>query len=82
VSTVEQLKGERLVHTIPLSASSELRARLYTFNDVLRADIRLFAYRRKLGQWVPTRRGVSVPATELPALLGAVHALIESERKG
>jgi hypothetical protein len=54
VSTVEQLEGERLVHTMPLSASSELRARLYTFNDVLRADIRLFAYRKTSAEWVPT----------------------------
>jgi transcriptional coactivator p15 (PC4) len=79
--TVTELNEAPLLQTIELTDTSQLRARLYTFNDVLRADLRIFVFRKKEQEWVPTRRGVSVPADQLPELAQAVQALVEEESR-
>jgi hypothetical protein len=69
------------VFSFPKNASGEYRARLFTYNGQRLGDIRLFQC-NKDGEYVPTRKGVTVRVSQLPELLEAVQALIEADEEG
>jgi hypothetical protein len=75
----EPLEDEILVTTVEVvPGKTQIRARFYSYKGVCRADVRTFVYRKKVDDWIPTRRGISVPLVQLPDLCTAVQALAHS----
>jgi hypothetical protein len=71
-----QLEDEVLVHSFQKNARGEYRARLFTYENHRLCDVRLFAANRD-GDYLPTRKGVTVRVAQLPDLAEAVQALQE-----
>jgi hypothetical protein len=73
--------NETLVASFPLTDKTELRARLQTWNEQRRADLRVYNLYKRTGEWGPTRRGVSVPVEQLSELLELVQGLVEAAER-
>lgn len=64
---------ERTVYTFPKSATQQVRARLTSWKGREYADLRVFA--ESEGEYVPTKKGLSVRVEDIPKLVDAVAAL-------
>lgn len=66
---------DRLVHVIERSRDDErIHATVSTFKGAAYVSLRIF-YRSGSDEWLPTKRGITVPAEQLSELENAVSAL-------
>jgi len=68
------------VYTIARHAGCEIRATLQTFKGKPYAGIRTFG-KNDAGEFVPTKKGLTVPVDLLGDLAQAVQALLLADRK-
>jgi Transcriptional Coactivator p15 (PC4) len=68
----------RVVYTIARRATREIRAQISTLGGKHFADLRLFVVSQETGELIPTRKGVTVPVSDLSELRRAVEALTEA----
>ena len=72
----EPVGDDRLVDTFHKSDREEIYGSLSTWRDVLRADLRTYVLRE--GEPTATKKGLNVPASQLPRLRQMIDALIEA----
>jgi hypothetical protein len=66
---------DRVVAVIPKGPRTEIRAVLRKYDDELLAELRTFV--RTGDRWVPTARGVALPAERMAELARAAEALAQ-----
>jgi len=59
---------------IPKGRTAEMRVSVKIWRGRRTVDIRLWYIPEGSSEWVPSRKGVSVDASKMPALLDALHA--------
>lgn len=68
---------EQVVAVVPKGRRTEIRAVLREYDGELLAELRTFV-RLKEGRWVPTVRGVALPAERVGELVKAAEALTQA----